>query len=158
MADLKIKGSSELVSLMLLVVSLLAFSSCICTKKYCLGADDMDQVYFYNNMIENLDTVVVKKFAKNTGFATMISSSTTITVNFSKTTNFEIVVLNEKLTTDFDYKVELPGNGQVYTVSDFVVKKERCNSGFMCNDYFNALESYKVNGKSASGAILALGK
>lgn len=157
MADLKIKRSTMFISLILVVINLLTLSSC-CTKKYCLGADDMDQIYFYNVVKENLDTVVVRKFAKNTDFSTLISSTTTtVTANVSNA-DFEIVILKEKLTVDFDYKVELPGNGQVFTISDFVVKKEQCNSGFMCNDYFNALESYKVNGKLASGAILALGK
>lgn len=155
---MKLMKYNQPFSLILIAIVILVLNSCFCTKKYCLGADDMDQIHFYNVATDNLDTVVVKKFVKNRDFKTLISSTITTPSNFSSTPTYEIIALNEKLTTDFDYQVELPGNGQVFAISDFVVKKEPCNSGFMCNDYFNALESYKVNGKFASGAILALGK
>ena len=52
-----------------------------------------------------------------------------------------------KLTIDYDYKVELPDSGKSFTISDFVSKEKRCNTGFLCNDTFNDLESYKLNGE-----------
>lgn len=138
-----------------LIGILLTINSC-CTKMKCLGADDMNEIWFYNFTQENLDTIVIKRFYKNTNFSTAIDSSVTTFDNFQLGTDYQIVYLVEKLTVDYDYQVELVSSGQIFRLTDFVVKKERCNSGLACNDFFNSLSSYKVNGQQTNGGILSI--
>lgn len=128
-----------------IVVMAIAAGSC-CTKKYCIGADDMDYIQFNNFTNSELDTITIQRFSKNSNFATVLEDITVITSNFSEGSNFQHIQLPVRLTIDYDYKVQLNSTGDNFTISDFVSKKESCNTGFMCNDSYNSLESYLVNG------------
>lgn len=148
-------NSKKVIGITLIALVWLSISSC-CTKKYCLGVEDMDEIWFYNFANNALDTIVIKRFSKNTNFSTVVDSSTTITNYFSSSKSPQIIRLTSNLTVDFDYKVEIISTGQSFKISDFVVKKERCNTGFLCNDYFNALHNYKVNGQTRSDRTLTI--
>jgi hypothetical protein len=139
----------------LFIATLLAVSSC-CTKKYCVGADDMNEIRFYNFAAADLDTVMVKRFAKSTGFVAELDSTTTLFYSYNSNNTMQIVQLTTALSVDFDYKVELASTGQTFTLSDFTVKQERCNTGFACNDHYTALVSYKVNGQPGGGGVLEI--
>jgi hypothetical protein len=142
-----------------ILIALVTFGagSC-CTDKGCLGADNLDIIRFDHFEDDNLDTIVVMRFSKSTNFATTIDSTTVVNVNFSETTPFQQILLPVRLTTDYDYKVQLKSSGEVFTISDFTVKRESCNTGFMCNDSYNALESYKVNGKLTNSYQLEISR
>jgi hypothetical protein len=64
---------------------------------------------------------------------------------------FYVVTLPEKLTIDYDYVVELPEAGITYELTDFSSKRESCNTGFLCVDHYDKLDSYRVNGTVISG-------
>ncbi len=147
----------RLFALVSLIASSVFLDSC-CTKEYCIGADDMDQIQFYNFTDNELDTVVVRRFNKNTGFARAIDSAISVTPNFYSTADFKVVRLVNKLTVDFDYQIVMSGTGMVFAISDFVVTRKSCNTGFMCNDSFNALESYKLNGQPGGSTSLSIRK
>ncbi len=122
-----------------------------CTKKYCLGVDDLDEIWFHGFEGE-LDTIVVKKYARNSGFAALLDSPVVFIPEIMPTdSDVQIVRLQERLKSDFDYKIELPATGVIFEVSDFVSKRKQCNTGFLCVDYYNALESYRVNGALVTG-------
>lgn len=128
---------------------ILAIGAC-CTKKGCLGADTMDEIWLYGfENKEDLDTIVVKKYERGGDFNTLISIATTYFDAYQDNSDRQMVRLSERLTTDFDYRIELAG--LVYEVSDFETKKRQCNTGFLCIDHYNALESYKVNGETIAG-------
>lgn len=155
---MKLFPIKKLVAATFIAATLPAVHSC-CTKQYCLGADDLNEIRFYGFTQEDTDTVFIKRFNKNTSFKTALDSSVAYSVEVHSPTDLRIVRIDDqnKLSVDFDYKVELPGSGKTFTFSDFYSKKERCNGGFMCNDFYNSLESYKVNGQvTTSSGILEI--
>jgi hypothetical protein len=127
----------------------IAAGSC-CTHKYCIGADDMDNIRFDHFSNSDLDTILIQRFNRNSNFANPVEDILVITSNFSVGSNFQRIQLPVKLTIDFDYKVALTSTGEHFTISDFISKEESCNTGFMCNDAYNSLESYSVNGETMS--------
>ena len=138
---LKTKG------LIILIILSVVTGSC-CTDMYCIGSDDMNYIQFNNFPNSELDTITIQRFSKNSNFATVMENTTVVTSNFSIGSNFQQIQLPVRLTVAYDYKVQLQSTGQSFTISDFATKKESCNTGFMCNDSYNALESYSLNGKS----------
>ena len=138
---LKTKG------LIILIILSVVTGSC-CTDMYCIGSDDMNYIQFNNFPNSELDTITIQRFSKNSNFATVMENTTVVTSNFSIGSNFQQIQLPVRLTVAYDYKVQLQSTGQSFTISDFSTKKQSCNTGFMCNDSYNALESYSLNGKS----------
>ena len=136
-----------------MVISASVFLAGCCTMVYCVGIDDMDEIWFYGFESKmELDTIVVKKYARNSGFAKLLDDPVVFRhENMQTNSDFQIVRLPERLKSDFDYKIEVPAAGKTFKVSDFVSKKKQCNTGFLCIDYYNALESYRVDGALVTG-------
>ena len=123
---------------------------------YCVGIDDMNEIWFYNFSQQDLDTIIIKRYNKNTNFQSVLDSLVTVTEDFSDRTDYQVIYLSDNLTIDYEYKVELVSTGQYFTISDFIVDKKKCNSGFLCFDYYNSLGSYKVNGETETCGILKI--
>lgn len=145
------------VSIFLIVIMAVAAGSC-CTNKHCIGADDLESIQFNNFPTSELDTITIQRFSKNSNFTNAIEDIVVITSNFSDGSDLQRIQLPVRLTIDYDYKVQLNSTGDDFTISDFVSKKESCNTGFMCNDSYNSLESYSVNGNLVSTYQLEISK
>ena len=143
------------VGLSLPAVFLLAAYAC-CTDKYCTGADDLNQISFYNFSQQDLDTMVIMQFEKSTDFSNRIDSSFIINDYMLDTPGYIGIFLDHKLSVEYDYKLIIVSTGQIYTISGFEVIKEKCNTGFLCTDYYNSLERYKVNDKIQQESILKI--
>lgn len=133
------------VTIVFMIIAVVA-GSC-CTLVYCSGADDINYIRFNNFPNSDLDTITIQKFNKNNNFATVMEDILVITTNFSEGSNYQEIQLPLRLTIDYDYKIKLNSTGEHFTISDFVSRKASCNTGFMCNDSYNTLESYVVNGE-----------
>ncbi|MCE7043180.1 hypothetical protein [Dyadobacter sp. CY312] len=142
----------------LIIVLMTVLAGSCCTKKYCIGSDDMDYIQFNNFLNSELDTITIQRFSKNSNFATVMEDITVVTSNFSEGSDFQHIQLPVRLTIDYDYIVKLNSTGENFTISDFVSKKEDCNTGFMCNDSYNALKSYLVNGNLMSTYQIEISK
>ena len=94
---MKIQG--QLFWIALIVISLLTINSC-CTKKYCIGADDLEEIWFYDFEKSAIDTIVIKRYNSGTNFNNFIDSSVTVPDYFSNRTDYQIIYLTDKLTTD----------------------------------------------------------
>ena len=138
-------------------ITSLAAGSC-CTKKFCFDANSIEMIYFYNFTVSELDTISIKWYDKNINFASAIDSVSVVTSDLSSQSAFQVINVPDRITHHLDYKVRLNSTGQEFTISDFVITKEKCNSGFLCNDFFNALESYKINGQTVTSNTLAITK
>ncbi|REA57412.1 hypothetical protein DSL64_23960 [Dyadobacter luteus] len=128
-----------------------------CTKKLCIGADNMDQIAFNNFANSDLDTIVIQRFNKGANATNPVDSVTVVTSNFSPGT-YQLILLPTRLTVEQNYVVKLISTGERYAISDFVVTKQECNTGFMCNDSYNSLESYTLNGNVVRTYQLAISK
>jgi len=141
----------------LAAVLLLGLNSC-CTKKGCSGADDIYEINFYNFSQTDLDTITIISYSKNSNFNTTIDSSVT---QATLTGDYFSAYTNNKLNTDIDYKIKLFSTGQVFTLTDFEIEKEGCNSCFPFrpeSDFYNTLNGYNVNGQKQSGSQIKIYK
>ena len=152
---IKAKIEKQLMGILFFSISILILNSC-CTKKYCSGADDLDTIGFYGFNQQDLDTLVIKRYNKDSNFQNYLDSLFIEPEYFTSTTEYEIVHFTDKFTVDYDYKIEIISTKQSYTLTDFVVEKEKCNTGFMCSDYFNSLVSYKVNNNTQTYGFLRI--
>lgn len=141
-------------ALFILIAAGYVVASC-CTDKLCIGADNMDQIAFNNFANSDLDTIVIQRFDKGSNFSS--DSITIVTSNFSPG-SYQHIFLPTRLTVEQDYVVKLISTGEKFAISNFVVTKQGCNNGFMCNDSFNSLESYTVNGDVVKTYQLAISK
>lgn len=122
-----------------------------CTKKDCEGADEIFEIQFYNFSQTDLDTIKVISFSKNQNFSVIIDSS--VTQASDRGGYFSAYTVN-RINTNLDYKIELPGTGLVYTLMGFETEKEGCNSCFPYrpkSDLYNKLNSYRLNGVKQTG-------
>jgi hypothetical protein len=129
---------------------LLVVNSC-CTKKYCVGADDIYEIKFYNFSQADLDTIIILSYTKNSNFTTSIDSFTT---QASNTGDYFSANTNDNLNTNLDYKIKLYSTGEVFTLTNFEIEKDGCNGCFPYrpkSDFYNKLNAYQINGQRQSG-------
>ncbi|HQE12479.1 MAG TPA: hypothetical protein PLQ78_07005 [Flavipsychrobacter sp.] len=141
----------------LMVGVLLGISSC-CTKKRCIGADNIYEINFYNFSETNLDTITIISYAKNSNFSTIIDSSVT---QANKSGDYFSAYTIKKINTALDYKIKLISTRQVYTLTDFEVKKVGCNSCFPYrpeSDFYNELNGYHLNKQRQTGSQIKIYK
>ena len=128
---------------------LLALNSC-CTKKGCHNTDEIYDINFYNFSEADLDSITIVGYSKDSNFTTKIDSLFTYaSVNGSNSNRFTVFI-DDKINANLDYKIKLLSIGQVFTLTDFEIKREGCNSCFPLGtktDFYNKLNSYQVNGK-----------
>jgi len=153
----KTKIKTLITGILFSLISILVFNSC-CTKKYCYGVDDLDNISFYGFSQQDLDSIVIKKYNKNTNFQHILDSVFIEPEHFISNNEYEMLYLTDNFVIDYDYEVELLSTGQVYAFTDFTVEKKKCNKGFLCFDYFESLESYKVNGEKQTDSYLRINK
>jgi hypothetical protein len=145
----KLLSNRQFITVCLFAFIQLAVAGC-CTKRYCIGIEDLHQIDFENFAVADVDTVMVKQFRPNTGFTMAVDSFVSVSPYLRATDTLQTVNLSRHITIDFDYQVILVSSGQIFTLSDFVAKKEKCNSGPFCIDNYMALVSYKLNGRVQS--------
>ena len=146
------------IALTVLMVGLLFGINSCCTKKYCVGADEIYEINFYNFSETDLDTITIISYTKNSNFSTIIDSSIT---QASKSGDSFSAYTNNKINTDLDYKIKLISTGQVYTLTGFEVEKEGCNSCFPYRpegDFYNKLNGYVLNGQKQTGTQIKVYK
>jgi hypothetical protein len=131
------------------VLLLFVVNSC-CTKIYCLGADDIYEIEFYNFSQADLDTITILSYPINSNFSISVDSFVT---QASKTGDHFSANTKDKLNTNLDYKIKLASTGQVFTLTNFEIEKEGCNSCFPYrpkSDFYNKLNAYQINGQRQS--------
>lgn len=127
-----------------------------CQKKYCPGGDSIGDIRFYGFMYTDVDSVTVLVYEKNSAHDVPLDSIPMLRQPNNPDLGFELVDLPYPLTWEKDYEVRLPSTGEVFRITEMTVKKSRCNTGFMCQDHYNALHSYKVNGQVREDGLLKI--
>lgn len=134
-------------------IVMLSIQSC-CTDVACMGADDLSMIYFYDFAASDVDTVLVEKFEKGNGFKNVVDTQELVSQYTGG--NPGMALLSENISVSYDYRITLASTGQTFTLSGFLVKEEDCGRGFLCNNRFNALKSYAVNGVVQSDYQLSI--
>jgi hypothetical protein len=128
----------------------LTIQSC-CTKKYCTGFDDLNEIQLINFESSEVDSISIEIYVDGSNFSNRIDSVFTQAKAKGTSEKELFIFMPEKLNRNHAYKITLFANSTVYLFSDFEVRKEECNCP---NDKYNVLDSYKLNGKlNISSAI-----
>ncbi len=137
-------------------IGLTSIYSC-CTKKGCKDFDKIDRIYFSNFDSNEIDTLLITSYFKNSNFSIQIDSFYVYSDLLSQTNDQISIWLPEPIDIQYDWKIKLTSNQTIYKLTDFVVKKATCNWCFWVgNDYYNRLESYKVNGMTYTDNTLKI--
>lgn len=133
---------------------ILAMSSC-CTKKQCLGADDLYEIQLLNFAPSEVDSIAFETFSANSNFASKIDSSLTNARGRGFNDTDLIIFLPKKINTSHEYRVTILRTGQVYKLTNFATRKEECNCP---SDKYNVLVSYSVNGRRENSSSITITK
>jgi hypothetical protein len=139
--------------IVLLIACLL--SAC-CTKIQCVGADFITDISFFKFRPADLDSIAVSSFAKNTNFAIKIDSLITNAKQRYFGDTIYYAFMGKSLNLDADYRVIVLKTRQQFLIRDFDLRKEKCNTGFLCSDNYQVLVSYIVNGRRETPFDLSL--
>lgn len=129
----------KIASILLIFLLLLGVNSC-CTEMYCLGVEDIN-IKLQDFSLAELESVTLVNANNNYILNTYIDI---------QDENGFFLRLNEAFYIGNNYILSIDSGNLSYTLSDFKTSKEKCNTGFMCRDYIEHLESYKVNGVAYS--------
>lgn len=123
-----------------------------CTEKYCLGIDDLDTIQFEGlEVTTETDTILIERYTRGTGFLVALDEVEVPFMSGLNDATVRNITLPEKIDPGFDYQVVLKGAGKSWRLSEFTSKKRSCNSGVLCADSYNSLESYRVNHQVNTG-------
>ena len=145
-----------------LALLLFSLSSC-CTKKKCFDAENLREIKLLNLSVEEGDSVLVEVFENNSNFTAKLDSSISVVTIGSEAElmSYYSVYLPENVQFNHDYRITILRYAEVYTLSQFEIDKEGCNSCFPIrpkNDFYNKLVSYFVNGTKVNKSALELKK
>ena len=126
----------------------LILNSC-CTKKYC--SDNWFWIEFYNYSPDDLDTIIICRYSKNTNY-TVLADSTRQEVYQSNGVDHYSLPL-DRIEPDNDYKIYILSLGKVHKISNIVTKKESCNSCFLVipSDKYIQIKSFQLDTENYSG-------
>jgi len=142
-------------SLYILMIGLFLSLNACCTKKYCLGFDDLNEIQLLNFNSSEADSIAIERFAVGSNFSNRIDSSfTNASVRATGDTDL-VIFLPEKIKQNYDYKITLLGAGRDYKLSNFEIRQEECNCP---SDKFNVLDSYILNGQKINNSSLIISK
>lgn len=138
-----------------LILCILFGMNACCTKRGCENQIDFNEILFYNFTQQDLDTITIYSFNKNTNFSIPIDSFTTQGQPIGN--HFQAYINTS--TIDHDYKIILVHTGEEYTLTNFQTEKYSCNSCFPYkpkSDYYYNLNNYKVNGNMQNGQTIEI--
>jgi len=135
---------TQLVLLSVFIFFVIISNSC-CTKKYCDSSDNiLYSIYLQNFTYDEMDTIRIVKFEKNTHFLQGIDS---FEVYNSAQYYYEINI-PQGIQVEYDYIIRI--SDKSYKISDFLFQKHPCNSCFPFSpdgDDYYSLNSYVLDGK-----------
>ncbi|TAE70963.1 MAG: hypothetical protein EAZ85_11180 [Bacteroidetes bacterium] len=140
------------------VVGLSLWLNACCTMKGCIPSDIVYSITFYNFSQAETDTVQIISYAKNSNFNTKVDS---LVVGSRAVDDYYAAYTNRGLTADLDYKIKLLSTGQVFTLTDFEIRKEKCNYCFPYSppsNFYNQLSAYRINGQKQTDSQIKIYK
>ena len=130
-------------------------SSC-CHKKGCLEETSFSSLHFYGfSSKEELDSVILYQYAKNTNFALRIDS-VAMRQEVDSANQYYVVSSEHLLPTDFDYKIKVEGFEKEYQLNNFKIDKRVCNACLFGNDYYSVLVSYQLDNSTKQGRSIQI--
>lgn len=130
----------------IIFILIIFFLYSCCTKKDC-DSIGLEEIEFYNFNKNDLDTVIIYSYSKNSNFTMLIDSITTH--DKSDLPDYDYVN-TYKIISDYDFIIYLPNTGQTFKITAVNTEKKGCNTCFPYrpkSDYYNVISSYNLNGQ-----------
>jgi hypothetical protein len=131
-----------------------------CTKKYCLGFEEMNELFFKGFTASEIDTIMVQRFLRNSNFTQSVDSFRVVSTptNYSNNLLGILLPFNYRLTNDI--KVTVVRNNSVYFISALTTLQKSCNNCSLAGngDLYSFLVSYKVNNTTFNEGNITLVK
>lgn len=137
----------------------LGINSC-CTKKDCLGFNDISEIQLQNFALTDVDSITLETFMSSSNFTNRIDSTFTSANKRSGDSNL-IIFMPQHINESHDYKIKIMNTGLTYLITDIETRTETCNSCFpyqSSSDYYNVLDAYSVNGQMQNNSALVIAK
>jgi len=131
--------------LSILTLIVIGLNSC-CSKKGCVGADQMDFAYLKNFEASEIDSISMVTYKKGTDFKTVIDS---FMIEQCDTMGNDMCYMGfngKMIQTSNDYAFYFTKINKVYRINGFKTGRAECNDCFF-PDYYTRLEGYEINGK-----------
>ena len=148
----KINNMKNGLLLLLSFILILAENGC-CTKKYCFGYEDINEIQLQGFEANELDSVILETFVKETNFQNRIDS-VFIAAYDNQDSSFVLYMPN-KLDINADYKISMLSTAQIVRLTAFEVENKTCNCP---TDKYKVLKSYQVNGIKQTESRLIITK
>ncbi|MCS6933580.1 MAG: hypothetical protein NZM35_00335 [Chitinophagales bacterium] len=128
-----------------------------CTKRDCIGTDDLNWIVFRDFSAEELDSIKIYE----TGVLMLPGIVVDSMEIYNNPATYGIdpvkrILLPKGISLQYHYKVVLLSTGAVYLISDFEAIQDNCNTGFLCFDFYERLASYRVNGVKQNFAEIVI--
>jgi hypothetical protein len=146
-----------LVVTILILFVILHLQGC-CTMKGCV--DTRGVVVSLSGFSPNeIDTITLYKFKKNTNFTDLIQVGD-MRISSSSQGVFFAYPVNDYMSIDYDYKIEIKNMNRLFFISNFKMKRDKCN---LClfgirQDFYESIENFEVNGQINIGHTLNISK
>lgn len=126
-----------------------------CTKKYCSGFDELNEIQLFNFESSEVDSISIEIYVKGSNYTKRIDSVFTQAKAKDPADKDLFIFMPEKLNRNHEYKISFLSNSIVYFLSDFEVREEECNCP---SDKYNVLASYVLNGRKYNSSSIIISK
>ncbi|MGB1205385.1 MAG: hypothetical protein ACPG5B_07060 [Chitinophagales bacterium] len=124
---------------------IILFASC-CTKKDCLSAFDINEIRLINFEAEEVDSIFLKSYVKNSNFTDEIDSAYVTSIREVNDSDEFVLLMPFPFEPANDYRIEFRKSDFVIEMADIKTESKKCNTCFLAKDNYSVLESYQVNG------------
>ena len=138
-------------AIMIMMAGIILFAGCrnYCTNKYCADQSMLRQIEFKNFSENEIDTFLISRFVKNSGFINRTDSFYVYADKYNSNMTIEpkwVTLPSEINVSVNDFEVKILGTQTTYKGSDFMITKQACNTCTHGKDeYYNHCDSYKIN-------------
>jgi hypothetical protein len=120
-------SSNYLPGFILLFLIAIGLNSC-CTEKYCLGADNLDEVFLENFNPSDIDSIFVFAYKKGSDFKTVVDSFMVAQCDSLTNIRYFMALGGNKINTGNDYQIYFTSINKYYKIMGFKTSKSECNS------------------------------
>jgi hypothetical protein len=148
-----------LTGFILLFLIAIGLNSC-CTEKYCLGADNLDEVILENFASSDMDSIFVVSYKKGSDFRTVVDSFMVTQCDSLTNTRYVMALGGKRMNAGSDYQIYFSSINKYYKIMGFRTSKSECNScsPSFIKDNYTRLDGYEINGKFKSLGFIEIDK
>lgn len=153
-------GKTKLLIVVVAILFIMFHLQSCCTMKGCLDNRSID-ISLEGFSFNEIDTIILYRFKKNTNFTDLVQTANMrVSLDYNNSNTYSASLINNSISIDYDYKIEIKHSNQLFFISNFRMKKNKCN---LClfgirQDFYETIENFEVNGRINAGSKLNISK